>query len=150
MIEQMFLGRYAHTFDEKGRIAIPTRFRDLLDGGAYLTQGFDKNLIVYRAQDFEQIYQQVNNLSITDPNARLLKRLIFANAIKVEVDKVGRILIPQYLKETVGLNGNNAVIVGVGDYFEIWSPEQWEIQNNQMQDSDTTAQRFAALNLTAK
>jgi hypothetical protein len=66
----MFLGRYAHTFDDKGRIAVPTRFRDLLNDGAYLTQGFDKNLMVWRVVDFEKIYEQVNGMSITDPNAR--------------------------------------------------------------------------------
>ncbi len=65
----MFLGRFAHTFDEKGRIAIPTKFREQLDNGAYLTQGFDKNLIVWRVEDFEKISQQVNILKFTDPNA---------------------------------------------------------------------------------
>lgn len=145
----MFLGRYAHTFDDKGRIAVPTRFRELLNDGAYLTQGFDKNLMVWRVVDFEKIYEQVNSMSITDPNARLLKRLIFANAVHVDVDKVGRILVPQYLREAVAINGS-AMVVGVGDYFEIWAPDLWEMQNNQIHDTETNAQRFAALNLTAK
>lgn len=146
----MFLGRFTHTFDEKGRIAIPTRFRDLLDNGAYLTQGFDKNLIVWRTQDFEQIYQQVNSLSFTDPNARLLKRLIFANTVRVDIDKVGRILIPQFLREIANLDTSNAIIVGAGNNFEIWSPEQWDKQNDMLQDSDTNAQRFSALNISVK
>jgi MraZ protein len=145
----MFLGRYAHTFDDKGRIAVPTRFRELLNDGAYLTQGFDKNLMVWRVVDFEKIYEQVNSMSITDPNARLLKRLIFANAVHVDVDKVGRILVPQYLREAVAINGS-AMVVGVGDYFEIWAPDLWEMQNNQIHDTETNAQRFAALNLSAK
>jgi len=144
----MFLGRYAHTFDDKGRIAVPTRFRDLLNDGAYLTQGFDKNLMVWRVVDFEKIYEQVNGMSITDPNARLLKRLIFANAVHVDVDKVGRILVPQYLREAVEITGS-AMVVGVGDFFEIWSPDLWDAQNNQIHDSETNAQRFAALNLSA-
>ena len=146
----MFLGRFAHTFDEKGRIAIPTRFRELLEDGAYLTQGFDKNLIMWRAQDFEQISLQVNSLSFTDPNTRLLKRLIFANAIRVEIDKVGRMLIPQFLREIANLESNNAVFVGAGNNFEIWSPEEWEKQNNQLQDTEMNAQRFASLNLSTK
>lgn len=143
----MFLGRFAHAFDEKGRIAIPTRFRDLLDQGAYLTQGFDKNLIVWRVQEFEQIYKQVNALSFTDPNARLLKRLIFANTSRVDIDKVGRILIPSFLREIANLSTNNAVIIGAGNNFEIWSPEEWEKQSQLLQDSDTNAQRFSALNI---
>jgi MraZ protein len=143
----MFLGRFAHTFDEKGRIAVPTKFRDLLSEGAYLTQGFDQNLMVWRVEDFEKLYKQVNSMSLTDPDARLLKRLIFSNAVHVDVDRVGRILIPPFLREAVNLNGN-AIIVGVGDFFEIWSAPMWEQQNNQMQDSNTNARRFAALNLS--
>ena len=143
----MFLGRFAHTFDEKGRIAVPTKFRDLLSEGAYLTQGFDQNLMVWRVEDFEKLYKQVNSMSLTDPDARLLKRLIFSNAVHVDVDRVGRILIPPFLREAVNLNGN-AIIVGVGDFFEIWSAPMWEQQNNQMQDSNPNARRFAALNLS--
>jgi len=145
----MFLGRYDHTFDEKGRVSIPVRFRELLSDGAYVTQGFDRNLMVWRANDFERIYEQINSLSITDPDARLLKRLIFANAAKVDVDKSGRMLLPNFLREAVDLS-TNTIIVGVGDYFELWTPENWQKQSDQMQDSDTTAKRFAALNLTAK
>ena len=79
----MFLGQYTHSFDEKGRLTIPVKYREALLVGAYVTQGFDKNLMVWTAPSFEQIYTQVNDLSITDPNARLLKRLIFSNAVQV-------------------------------------------------------------------
>ena len=85
----MFLGQYSHSFDEKGRLTIPVKYREALHAGAYVTQGFDRNLMVWTAASFEQIYAQVNDLSITDPNARLLKRLIFSNAVQVEIDRVG-------------------------------------------------------------
>ena len=88
----MFLGQYTHSFDEKGRLTIPVKYREALLVGAYVTQGFDKNLMVWTAPSFEQIYTQVNDLSITDPNARLLKRLIFSNAVQVGIDRAGRIL----------------------------------------------------------
>jgi MraZ protein len=145
----MFLGTYEHNIDEKGRLIVPVKFREALAQGAYATQGFDRNLMVWNAELFERIYQQINDLSITDPNTRLLKRLIFANAFKVEIDKVGRILIPQYLRDSAELTAD-AILVGVGDYFEIWSTAEWKRQNSQMQDSDTNAQRFAALNLTSR
>lgn len=145
----MFLGQYSHSFDEKGRLTIPVRYREALHAGAFVTQGFDKNLMVWTAASFKQIYAQVNDLSITDPNARLLKRLIFSNAVQVEIDRVGRILIPSYLREAVNLDGS-AIVVGVGDYFEIWADIHWQKQNTQMLDSDSNAQRFAALNLSAK
>lgn len=145
--EQMFLGRYRHSLDKKGRLTIPARFRDLLREGAYLVQGFDRNLMVLTPPVFQQIYRRVNALSMTDPVARQLKRLIFSAASPVEVDSAGRILIPPYLREAVGLDGE-AVIVGVGDYFEIWPPQDWEAQNALLQDAEANARRFAALDLS--
>ena len=90
----MFLGQYRHNLDNKGRLTIPARFRELLSDGAYITQGFDKNLMVLTAPTFEFISQRVNQMSITDPTARELKRLLFSTADRVEPDSNGRILIP--------------------------------------------------------
>ncbi len=73
----MFLGQYEHTVDTKGRMTIPVRFRELLEEGAYITQGFDLNLVVLTASAFERISEYVNQMSLTDPSARQLKRLIF-------------------------------------------------------------------------
>jgi MraZ protein len=143
----MFLGQYEHTIDEKGRMTIPARFRGLLAEGAYITQGFDENLIVLTAPIFDRVYQRINQLSMTDPDARLLKRLLFANAVQVDVDKAGRILIPQFLRMSTLLE-SGAYVVGVGDYFEIWAPTTWITQSNLMQNPGANAQRFAALDLT--
>jgi MraZ protein len=142
----MFLGRYEHTIDEKGRLTIPARYRELLESGAYVTQGFDHNLIVLSASSFEQMYLHVNEMSMTDSAARQLKRLIFSSAERCEFDRAGRILLPQFLRETNGLQ-SNAILVGVGDYFEIWSPERWLQQNQILQDTEANEQRFAALKL---
>jgi len=143
----MFLGQFEHTIDEKGRMTIPARFRELLEGGAYVTQGFDSNLIVLPTDAFQQIYQRVNQLSMTDPTTRQLKRLIFSYATRLEFDKAGRILLPQFLRETASLDGA-AVVVGVGDYFEIWSVQHWADQNDNLRDADANSQRFAALDLS--
>ncbi|HEY5574716.1 MAG TPA: division/cell wall cluster transcriptional repressor MraZ [Anaerolineales bacterium] len=144
----MFLGQYQHNIDSKGRLTIPARFRELLVAeGAYVTQGFDKNLMVLTVPSFNQIYQRVNRMSMTDPMARLLKRLIFSGADRVDVDKVGRILIQQFLREAASLD-TEAVIVGVGDYFEIWSPTIWEEQLTQLKDVEANAQRFMTLELS--
>ena len=144
----MFLGQYQHNIDSKGRLTIPARFRELLVAeGAYVTQGFDKNLMVLTVPSFNQIYQRVNRMSMTDPMARLLKRLIFSGADRVDVDKVGRILIQQFLLEAASLD-TEAVIVGVGDYFEIWSPTIWEEQLTQLKDVEANAQRFMTLELS--
>jgi len=146
----MFLGQYEHSIDDKGRLTIPARFRELLTAeGAYVTQGFDRNLMVITTSAFEELYQRVNQMSMTDLNARLLKRLIFSSADRVEVDKAGRILIPQFLRQAIGLNGD-VIIVGVGDYFEIWSRDLWSEQQSLLQDVDATAKRFAALDLSVR
>ena len=144
----MFLGRYHHTIDGKGRLTVPARYRDLLAAeGAYLTQGFDNNINVYPPKVFERIFNRVNNLNMTDPSARLLRRLMFSNAELVALDKTGRILIPQFLREELKLDGE-AVIIGMGDYFEIWSPEQWSGQTNKMEENESMAMRFMDLDLS--
>jgi MraZ protein len=145
----MFLGQYHHSMDNKGRLTIPSRFRDLLlSDGAYITQGFDHNLMLLTEPKFMRIYERVNQISMTDPNARKLKRWIFSSAERVEFDKVGRILIPEYLRQSVGLNGE-AVIVGVGDYVEIWDSSRWDGHISQLHDDDANLQRFAMLDLPA-
>jgi MraZ protein len=144
----MFLGRYHHTIDQKGRLTVPARYRELLAAeGAYLTQGFDHNLIVYPQPIFDIISRRVNQLSMTDPSARLLKRLMFSNAELVALDKTGRILIPQFLREALSFN-SEAVIVGMGDYFEIWSPDLWLGQATLMEKSEPTAMQFMDLDLS--
>ncbi|MDR3575929.1 MAG: division/cell wall cluster transcriptional repressor MraZ [Anaerolineaceae bacterium] len=142
----MFLGQYEHIIDEKGRMTIPSRFRELLADGAYITQGFDQNLIVLTTSSFNSIYERVNQMSVTDPNARQLRRLMFSRADHVDFDKAGRILIPQFLRQANCLE-NGAMVVGVGNYFEIWSPELWKRQNDLLQDAESNNQRFAALDL---
>ena len=142
----MFTGQTRDNLDNKGRLTIPSRYRDLLEQGAYVTQGFDTNLMIWTLTAFETIYKSVNRMSITDPNSRLLRRLIFANGEKVEVDRAGRILIPQYLRQFARLDGE-VMIVGVGDYFEIWSPEMWSQQMAQLQDSNANTQRFEAFDI---
>jgi MraZ protein len=147
-IEQMFLGQYTHSLDPKGRLSIPARFRELLDAGAYITQGFEQNLMVLTATAFERLSARVNGMSLTDPTARQLKRLLFATADRVELDGSGRIRIPQFLREVAGLNGE-AVIIGAGDYFEIWSSQAWQPKAAELQDTEANAQRFAALELSS-
>jgi MraZ protein len=144
----MFLGQYRHNFDAKGRLTIPARFRELLTDGAFVTQGFEQNLMVLTPPAFEAITQGVNQTSITNPTARDLKRLLFSTASRVELDGNGRILIPQFLRELAGLD-SEAFLVGVGDYFEIWAPTQWEEKMSSLKDPDANAQRFVGLDLSS-
>ena len=144
----MFLGHYQHSVDEKGRLIIPARFRELLVGGAFITQGFDRCLMVMTTSYFEEVYRRINAMNIADPTARLLRRLFLANAYPVEVDKVGRVLLPGNLREAALLDGE-AVVAGQGEYFEVWSPAEWNEQLLQLQDTDANNRRFAALDLSS-
>lgn len=146
----MFLGQFYHNLDEKGRLTLPARFRELLavDDGAYLLRGFDHNLMLLTSKSFKVVSDRINHMSMTDPTARLLRRLIFSGTAPVEFDKAGRILLPQYLREAADIE-SETVIVGAGDYVEIWSPKFWAAQTDQLNDVNLTADRFAALDLAS-
>jgi len=143
----MFLGQYQHSLDEKGRLTIPAAFRDTLGEGAFISQGFDRNLMIMSAAYFQLVYQRINAMSITDPAARMLRRLLLSSAYQVDIDRAGRILLPPNLRQFLALNGE-AVLVGQGEYFEIWTPSEWGQQMQTLQDADANAQRFSALDLS--
>jgi MraZ protein len=143
----MFLGQYQHNLDEKGRLMIPARYRELLAAGAFIMQGFDRCLMVMTDSHFQEVYERINAMNMADPNARLLRRLILSTAYPVEIDKVGRILVPQMLRQINGLDGE-AIVAGQGEYFEVWNPLEWNEQVNQLQDIEMNNQRFATLDLS--
>ncbi|MDY6847220.1 MAG: division/cell wall cluster transcriptional repressor MraZ [Chloroflexota bacterium] len=145
--EQMFLGQYEHTIDEKGRITIPSKFREALGESVYITQGFDGNLQAFPSELFELMAKQVRSIGYLDPNSRLLRRILFANAEKTSFDSAGRILLPAFLRETANLKGI-AVVVGSGEYFELWSPDNWQAQQTSLNDIEANEKRFSALDLT--
>lgn len=142
----MFMSQYEHTIDAKGRLTIPVKYREYLTDGAIITQGFEQNLMALTTQDFENITNRIDAMSLTNPAARQLKRQIFGFAEQVTLDKLGRILIPAYLRDTANLN-ESAIVVGMSAFFEIWSPERWQKQYFELQNPEADAQRFAAFDL---
>ena len=144
----MFLGQFQHNLDDKGRLMIPARYRDLLAAGAFITQGFDKCLMVMTDAYFKEVYERINTMNMADSTARLLRRLILSNAYPVEVDKVGRILVPQNLRSFLGVENGELTVAGQGDYFEVWTPAEWKTQMDKLQDVEANEQRFSALNLS--
>ena len=143
----MFLGQFQHNLDDKGRLMIPARFRELLVGGAFITQGFDKCLMVMTETHFKQVYDRIEAMNLADPGTRSLRRLLLSNAYPVEVDKVGRILVPQNLRAFLQIEGE-AIVAGQGEYFEVWKPAEWNVQMALLQDTEANNQRFAALDLS--
>jgi MraZ protein len=144
----MFLGQFQHNLDDKGRLMIPVRYRDLLEGGAFITQGFDRCLMVMNETYFKQVYERIEAMNLADPTARILRRLILSNAYPVEPDKIGRILVPQNLRGFLGIESGELIVAGQGDYFEVWTPTLWQEQMAQLQDTEANNQRFSALDLS--
>jgi len=143
----MFLGQFKYITDTKGRLTIPVRFRAALASGAYLIQGFERNLIVHTSDNFQGLARKASGLSSTQPEARAVRRLIFGGATDVALDSAGRINIPAFLREYAGLDGE-VFVVGAGEYFEIWRAEEWDKQLRSVTDPEANAQRFADFDLS--
>jgi MraZ protein len=120
----MFRGRYTHTVDAKGRVAIPAKFRLQLDEGAVLASWLDGCAAIFTRESFEDLAAKVEALPLGDDNARRLSRFLFSNAFDVETDAQGRVVLPASIREWAGL-GNEALVVGQRDHVEIWNPERW-------------------------
>jgi MraZ protein len=145
----MFLGEYRHSIDNKDRLTVPVRYRELMDEGAYILRGFDRNLMVLTTKAFEAISHRIDQMSLTDPLARSLRRLIIGSASRVEIDKAGRILIPDFLCQKVGITcDHEAVLVGQGNYFEIWSSDEWALQQKTLDEAEANTERFKVLDLS--
>ncbi|MFL5754963.1 MAG: division/cell wall cluster transcriptional repressor MraZ [Chloroflexota bacterium] len=142
----MFTGEYRHTVDEKGRVAVPARFRAQLDGGAVVARWLDTCVAIFPRPAWEDLAAKVGSLPITDPSARIFQRYIFGSAFELELDRQGRVLVPQSLRDFAGLEGD-AVIVGSRDHAEIWAPARWDDYRRGLEDPDALAQAIAGLGI---
>ena len=141
----MFLGRYAHNLDAKGRLAIPARYREALASGMVLTRGIDRCLALYPLTAWRPLADKVAALPLTDADARNFRRLVFAEAADVALDSQGRILVPPDLRRYAGIE-REALVVGVDTSIEIWSPERWTaVESSLDADGAEIAQRLATL-----
>ncbi len=145
----MFLNQYHHSFDDKGRLTIPAKFRELPVEGAFVVQGLDRNLMVLPPATFQVLYDHLMAMNLADPAVRQLRQRMLGNAEKVVPDGSGRILLPQNLRDLAELI-HDVVFVGQGDHFEIWSAELWQKQQELINDAETNEKRFAALTLTLR
>ena len=143
----MFLGQFEHTIDEKGRLTIPAKYREELENGLILTKGFEGSLLALPPELFEQMSNRVRSMSITNSDSRALRRYIFAAASLIDLDKAGRILLPAFLRESANLE-DSAILVGNGEYFEVWAPKTWQTQQDNLNDPEANEKRFSTLDLT--
>lgn len=121
----------------------------MISGGIYLTQGFDQNLLILTEATFHEIFQRISSLNIADPLVRLLSRMFLGKAIFLKLDSRGAISLPASLMKYANLS-DDLVIVGQGDYLEIWSPDQWDLQQVQINDAQANSQRFSTFTIATR
>jgi len=121
----MFIGEYTHTIDHKRRLAIPSKFRKVLGKKAVITRGLDNCLVVYPIKEWERVAEKLQSLPVSRVDARGFARLLLAGAVDVSLDKLGRILIPDYLKEYANLR-RNVAIIGISNRIEVWDEKRWD------------------------
>jgi MraZ protein len=143
----MFLGEYSFTLDDKGRMTIPAKLRAGFANGLVVTRGFDKCLMVYPIETFRLLEEKTHQLNLTNTTSRDAFRFLFGGATDAGLDSIGRVLVPDYLREYGGLKAN-IVIVGMGSFLEIWDAEKWKEQLASLNDPEANARRFASLDLT--
>lgn len=125
----MFIGEYQHNLDAKGRLTLPSKFRDDLGEEFFITKGMDNCLFVFPQNEWDKIDEKINGLQLSRKESRGLARLFYAGAINVSLDKMGRVLLPQSLRNYAKL-GKEAIIIGVSSRVEIWDKEAWESYND--------------------
>jgi MraZ protein len=142
----VFTGEFRHTVDDKGRLAVPARFRAQLEGGAVVSRWIDGCLAIHTRTGWDALAARVAGLPITDAGARLFQRQIFGGALEAELDRQGRVLLPAYLREEAGLR-EEALVVGARDHAEIWAPDRWAEYSRTMQDPSAFAEAISGLGI---
>lgn len=143
----MFIGEYQHTLDDKGRIIIPSKFREELGEEFVMTKGLDNCLFVYPKSEWMILEEKLKTLPLTNRDARAFVRFFFAGASECALDKQGRVLVPPNLREHSKLD-KDAVVIGVSTRMEIWSKDEWDAYNNDDNLSyDSIAENMAALGI---
>lgn len=134
----MFYGEFEHAIDKKGRIIIPSKFRESFKEydiqKLYITRGLDKCLFLFTENEWKSQESKFKSLSFTKAESRRFNRLYFAGAGQIECDKQGRILLPKYLKDYAGIK-KDIMIVGVSNRIEIWAKEAWHDYYNNAKES---------------
>jgi len=145
LMTNMFLGEFHHTLDDKVRLAIPATFRAELASGAVVTRGLDRSLFLYPKQKWEGIASKLASLPLGQADTRAFARLMLAGAREVEVDRSGRITVPDILRAYAGMS-RDVVVTGLYDRIELWDKASWKTYADQTEkDSNDIAERLGDL-----
>ena len=143
----MLIGEYTHTIDNKKRLAVPAKLRKEIGERAVLTRGLDNCLFLYTMQEWQKLTEKLGELPVGQRDTRSFLRLMLAGAVEVEFDQLGRVLVPDYLKQYAGL-GSRVVIAGVYTRLEIWDEKRWEAYKEEVEkNTDMIAEKLGELGL---
>lgn len=124
----MLIGEYIHTIDDKNRVSMPAKFRKELGKKIIITPGLDQCLFIFTTKEWSKVAKKLssseNDLSFLKNDQRSFNRFMFGRAAEVELDSIGRILVPDFLKERIGLK-DKVALVGVEDRVEVWNDKAW-------------------------
>lgn len=141
----MLIGEYKHTIDPKKRLSVPAKFRKELGPKAVLTRGLDSCLFLFSISEWEQLAEKLGKLPIGQQDTRGFVRLLLSGASEVEMDQLGRILVPDYLRDFASLK-KSVILAGLFNRLEIWDEEQWKnYKANMEKNSDRIAEKLGEL-----
>jgi MraZ protein len=141
----MLIGEYQHAIDPKKRLSIPSKLRKEIGAKAILTRGLDNCLFLFPLQEWQQLAEKLGNLPFGQQDTRAFVRLMLSGAVEVELDQLGRILIPDYLRD-YALLSKDAVVAGLFNRLEIWDKNRWEeYKKNLEKNSDRIAEKLGEL-----
>ncbi|TAL49093.1 division/cell wall cluster transcriptional repressor MraZ [Patescibacteria group bacterium] len=140
-----FIGEYTHTVDEKKRVSLPSKFRQALGKKVVVTHGLDNSLLLYPLKAWEVIARKLGALSLAKSDTRAFGRFMLAGAVEVEVDSIGRILIPEFLRDYANLK-SKVIFAGVYDRIEIWNDRAWSEYKKRIEKSaDAMAEKLGEI-----
>ena len=143
----MLIGEYTHTVDSKKRLAIPAKLRKEIGEKAILTRGLDNCLFLYPVEEWKKLTEKLGQLPLGQSNTRSFLRLILAGAVEVELDQLGRVLVPDYLKNYADLK-QRVIIAGVYNRLEIWDEARWTNYKSEVEkNTDMIAEKLGELGL---
>ena len=129
----MFLGEYDYRIDQKGRVAIPAKLREAFRDGVVLSRGFDNCIAVYPVAEWQRVADRLATLPLTRSNARRVNRFTFSGAFSLELDRLGRVVLPSALRQYAQIK-EDVIIAGVGRFIEIWSKALWAAEQSVMSE----------------
>lgn len=147
----MFIGEFTHTLDDKKRLSLPSKFRKELGKKVIITHGLDNCLFMFTLPQWSKIAEQLGNTSIGNADSRGFNRIMLAGAVELEVDTAGRILIPDFLRQYIGVNGtedknSKLVFAGVHTRIEVWEEKKWKSYKEKiLKQADSLAAKLSAI-----